>query len=313
MTHIERIFPTTVADHARRGMPYVMAAHQAVCKETGRRGWAVLERTLTPGGDTLFVIVLVIQDRSRTLARTHARLDQTIRTALGLKALIDPDAGQSVELQLKPLGAGVRDRLNNAMSRLVGRRYLLVRVAQPDPNDIEKGVARVSGDDLVALGALVGSRVVFFGAEGGPNGYRLMRKSLQGMPLEGEAIAERRRKEEIATADGWSARYRSAPDLLGIDGPDLTDAFIDRDAREHLGIDRAWPVLVRRDSRSAMAREVQEFGIALLASLLAIEGAVEPLLEELDVSALWRGPIVLLVALVLAVALVVLRLRSDLR
>jgi hypothetical protein len=62
-----------------------------------------------------------------------------------------------------------------------------------------------------------------------------------------------------------------------------------------------------------MAREVQEFGIALLASLLAIEGAVEPLLEELDVSALWRGPIVLLVALVLAVALVVLRLRSDLR
>lgn len=313
MTHIDQIFPTTVADHASRGVPYVVVAHQAVFKEIGGRGWAVLERILAPGGHTLFVVVLVIPDRSGQLGRAHARLDQTIRTALGLKALIDSGAGQVVDLKLKPLRASRRDRLNNAMSRLVGRRYLLLRVAQPDPNDIEKGVARVSEDDLVALGADVGSRVVFFGAKHGSNGYQLVRKSLQVMPLEGESVTERRKKEKDAAAAGWPARYRSAPHLLEIEGPDLTYSFIDRDAREHLGIDRVWPVLVRRDSRSAMVRELQEFGIALLASLLAIEGAVEPILEELDVSAVWRGPIVLMVALVLAVALVVLRLRSDLR
>lgn len=239
-------------------------------------------------------------------------MDQTVRTALGLSAILDQPV-EHTGLKLHPLRCSIRDRLSNWASGLIGRRYLLLRISQPEPRDIEKRLCRVTADDLLALGTDPGAKLVLFAPRRSSTGYELARASLQALPLSESAIDRRRKVEKEESDQGWDARYRNSPQLLRIDGTDLSDIFVDRDARTELEVESSWPILVRRSSSSAAFREVLEFGVLLLATTLALQGVVSPLIESAEWSPALRGLATIVLAVGLAIAGVAARLRSDLR
>ena len=275
-------------------------------------GLAVVRRDVAGAPAPIAVLVRLERDVAGLEPGT-VRMDQTVRTALGLPALLIAGQAATENISLHPLTCSWADRLNNLVSGLCGRRYLLLRASQPDPQDIEKGLCRVGSDDLIALGADAGSKLVFFTPRETPAGYVLTRASLQTLPLSNDSASRRRTAESDSSDDGWGARYRCSRTLLGVEGSDLSDVFLDSDARSDLHIDRCWPVLVRRDSLSAMARELLEFGVVLLASLLAIQGILGPLLEGAGMSEAGSGLTALAVALVVSMGFVIARLRADLR
>jgi hypothetical protein len=235
-------------------------------------------------------------------------MDQTLRTALGLPVLLLDDQS-CAHVALLPVKARWADRLRDVVSAGFGRRYVLWRSGPPDPDDIEKRICRVPADDIVAVGTREGGRVVLFTAHEETGRYVLRRVSLQALALDGEALSRRRNAEESS----WTARYRKATALLNIEGTDLSPVWFDRDIREELGIDQSWPVLARRDVRSSLARETQEFGVALLASVLALDVFLEPILVSVGLSPVGRGTTVFLVSLSASVGLLIVRLRADLR
>lgn len=313
---VRSIQGTTRDDHIHAGRPYVVVVgtdDHSQLSHPGSLGLAVVRRELAGAPGPVTVLVR-LERASSGLDTGSVRMDQTVRTALGLPSLIAEGSVDASSVSLHRLTCSMGDRINNWVSGLCGRRYLLLRVSQPNPQDIEKNLCRVGSDDLIALGADAGSKLVFFTArEEGTAGYFLTRTSLQTLPLSSEAALNRRQAETEASAQGWSARYRCSRLILGIEGSDLSDVFLDSDSRADLHIDRCSPVLVRRDSLSAMARELLEFGVVLLASLLAIQGVLGPLLVDAGLSEAGSGVVALAVALAVSMAFVIARLRADLR
>jgi hypothetical protein len=304
-----RLHPTQSRHHKGHRLPYVVAVADATARHTGRSRLAVLERLVD--GRHIGVIVGVVSDES--CGDRDLRLDQTIRTALGLPLRIDASNCVRSDLRLVPLEIPFVDRVRNRVSGLVGRRYLLVRAAPPRPTDIEKRICRLSSDDLAALGSSVDGRVVLFGAKRRPDGaYALGRFSVQALGLDGDVVGQREGEERLSVDHRWDARYVCPTTVLGVDGTDLAKLFIDSDIREELGVGQAWPVLARRDSRSAISSETQDFGIALLTSFLALDGVLGPILEDQGWGPVARGVLSLAVAVTAAALLVIVRLRSDL-
>lgn len=292
-----RVHPTSARHHRQHRRPYVIAVNDESGADLGRL--AVIERSL--GREVpLFAVAYVVIDHD--LGPGEICMDQTLRTALGLPPRIGPDGIEASEIQVVGLHMRIDHRVLDIVSGLVGRRYLLLRCAPPDPGDIEKAVCRVTHDDLVAMGSREAGRVVLFGAARTKGGYELRRRSLQALTLDTERCERRDRlaSEPQAISSGWGARYRSASGLLGVEGTDLPYLFMDRDDREALGLEQLSPVLVRRDTRVAFTDELRDFGIAFLASLLALQPFV-------------KGGGGVVGALLLAVLLVLARLRSQLR
>jgi len=271
----------------------------------------VLERSID---DTRQVAVIVHVLSDLTCGPRDLRVDQTVRIALGLPPRVASDDVIRDDLRLLPLGVSVIDRVRDGVSRLIGCRYVLLRAAPPRPPDIEKRICRLSADDLHAIGSPKGGVVVLYGAKrGGDGGYTLGRSTLQALALESDVVREREATERSSASEGWNARYVCPEVVLGVEGDDLAKIFIDSDNRMEIGVEQAWPVLVRRDSRSAFSRAALEFGVAVLASLLALEGVVQPILSDQGWGPLVTGTVVVVLALVGATALIGARLRSDLR
>lgn len=292
---VDHLLPTHGRHHTRPGVPYVVAVSSDTPTD-GFNRFAVLERT-TEDERTVAVIVRLVVDPSCPPGAVH--VDQTVRTALGLPVRVPEEGVEQLEMRLASVDTSLRDHLRDRLSFIAGRRYVLLRVAPPDPADIEKRVCRIQRDDLVALGTSPGSRVVLFGAAPHDGRYELRRSRLQALDLTDERVHHRRGAEEAQVERGWQARYPCARALLGVEGDDLNYVFIDRECREALGLRPGDPVLVRRDTISAISNEVQDFGITFLASLLALSQVASSLVG-------------LTVAFAIAACVVVLRLRSDL-
>lgn len=304
------VFPTEARHHRRPGLPYVVGVHPEVTLAGRRPRLAYLERNLD-GEHALGILVHLIRD-PECRGTEELRVDQTVRTALGLPVKIE-EGGTPCDLLLSSVRVRRRDAFRNGVSRIFGRRYLILRAKPPDPNDIEKRVCRVTSDDLNALGVPEGTRVVLLAVARKEGQLWLNRLSLQALRLDQARLEERRKAEEDQVPEGWGARYRSPSTLLEIDGSDLAPLMLDREDRDRLGIDQVWPVLARRDARSAFFRELQEFGIALLAGLVGIGRLLNPVLSDWGVGRFWQGLVVLVVATAIAFFVVILRLKADLR
>jgi hypothetical protein len=309
------VSPTSAADHPGNGLPYVVSACPDVAKKAaGDLGLAFIERNI-PGAPLPPLGCLVRLRASDECTDGEIRCDQTVRVALGLPSRMKAGAPPFPcdELRIYPVSMSKRQRASNLASGILGRRYLLLRAGPPFPADIEKGICRIQKDDLAAMGTEEGGRVLLFGVSREKGKFELKSISIQSLELDKQSLGKRATDSEATKNDGWDARYRSATHLLGVDGEDLSPLWIDFDVRKQLGGDSAWPVLVRRDSRSAFSRETQEFGISLLASILALQVIVNPLLDEVGIAPIWRGVVILVAALTAAIGLLVWRLRGDLR
>ena len=77
------------------------------------------------------------------------------------------------------------------------------------------------------------------------------------------------KKREEMEEENISARYPSAEKLLEV-SPDIPRIFLDVHARDELHVEPIDPVRVRRDLFHLFLKQIREFGIILLLSLLTV-------------------------------------------
>ncbi len=298
-----RVEGTRSEDRPRLHRPYVIVLDSRRRPPIWKRPRLVLVRRKGPAD-------VVAEARQATLARVRwrkdsgedvIRMDQTLRTALGLQGVMAHGASvDGDDVEAFPIHVSRLHQLLGVLSALIGHRYLLLRVAPARPPDIEKPICRISADDLAAMGAKVGSRVVLFGVDiTKGQKAKLVRHSIQALELVGQHVDKRKEAEEKQAPQGRSARYPSATEILGIDGLDLNYIFLDDKARRSVHTLSVQPVLVRRNAWSALIQDVQGFGVVLLAGVLAIDG-----ITKLN----WAG---VLIAIALAAMVSISRLRNE--
>jgi hypothetical protein len=301
---------TSARDHQRLGQPYVVAMSPELAKQaSGDLRLTYLTRTFE-SGNRLGVLARVVADRKCSGAQM--RCDQTIRTALGMPTILQPVNPVIDGLAVAPVYASYRNRLRSASSVITGRRYVMLRAAPPKPSDIEKDLCRIRSDDLAAIGTNPGSLVLLFAAKTDKKGrLALSMIAAKALALGSDEITQRRCDEEQTRDQLWDARYRCAKKTLGVVGEDLSPVWLDSDTRQRLGVQQLSPILVRRDSRSSLTRQTQEFGVALLTSFLTLQAIIAPLTTHWNAAGRSLGSFA--ISLVGAGSLIVWRLRTDIR
>ena len=240
----------------------------------------------------------VLKDAS--LAKTQIRMDQTLRTALGIP--FEQGLHLRDDLTLHPLRIGLWRRLHDWLISLFGIRYLFLRVAKPYPPDVEKDVCRMPKDTLSLLGTKEDNRVVLTSCklgEGEGALARLSRQKIRAFDLD-QAMAEKRAENAKGeSGKGWSARYVDASRLLGVE-IDISTIYLDSHARSALGVEPGDPVKARRSLWDVTWDHLLDIGITLAASILAIESFF---------AGLGRGYVLLITTLSL-LAVITLKLRK---
>ncbi|WP_043392402.1 hypothetical protein [Mycolicibacterium llatzerense] len=301
---------TSARDHQRLGQPYVVVMSPELAgRAAGHLRLTYLTRSFDPT-HRLGVLAYVIADRG--CSGTQMRCDQTIRTALGMPTIL-PAVSPVIEgLAVEPVYASYRNRLRSLTSVITGRRYVMLRAAPPKPADIEKDLCRIRSDDLAAIGTNPGSLVLLFAAKADKKGRRALSVvAAKALALGSDEIAQRRDDQEQTRDRLWDARYRCPKQILGVVGDDLSPLWLDSDARQRLGIQQLSPILVRRDTRSSLTRQSQEFGVALLTSFLTLQAIIAPLTTHWNAGA--RSLSSFAISLLGALSLIVWRLRTDIR
>jgi hypothetical protein len=280
---------TSPAHHIRRNRPYVVAVSEEF--KTRLKLGRIAEVSNSNNGRTIRTIAAVVVDNALTSA--DIGMDQTLRAALGMPRRVQ--VGPLGFVSALPVRMKVWQWLADKASWIAGRRYVLFRIAPPDPPDIEKNLCRMQAEDLGSLAVTEGDHVLLLHSSQG----KLRRASLQALSLS-ESVCESRRDLLICS---WEARYPDSAALLNIESRnDLRPIFLDFDARARLGGLRPGDaVMARRSLPSAMLNQLLDFGVVLLASILALRGLIP------DSSIL-----AVLIGLALTVFVVVVRLRTKL-
>jgi len=210
----------------------------------------------------------------REISDSRVRIDQTLRTAVGIPFEYDKD---NTSIQICPLHLSLSQRMSNFLSRLLGRRYLFLLVCKAHVPDLEKDVCRIPLDAFHLLGTTVGNRVVFENVipVDGRQSFTLKTFSQKTYELYTELIQERESLEE----PDFSARYPSAEALLKI-SPDIWRVFFDAHSREKLDVSSCDAVKARRHLLDLFLKEIREFGIIFFLSLFTI-------IQVLPVSITW--------------------------
>lgn len=247
------------------------------------------------------------------LETAHARVDETIRVALGFQKTLVPGEWIATDFSIHPLRIQSRAVLGSWVARFFGRRHLLLRVAKPEPADVEKNICRIRDHDLITMGTKSGNRVVLQSVQENGERFELTRLSIQALALTSEIIKERHDLESDQQSLGWNADYVNARTLVSQRNHDLAYTMIDFQNREVLGLEPGFPVLARRDISSAFFNEFLEFGVVVLTSFLALQVVLNPIWRSLNVGAMGRGLLDLTMSLLSSTLLITLRLRSDIR
>ncbi|HHM04966.1 MAG TPA: hypothetical protein ENJ19_04380 [Gammaproteobacteria bacterium] len=291
--------PTADAHRKDAHDDYIIAVHPTLALEKGLRDYAVVTRKLAEGPE-LRAYGRVRLDRN--LAKRELRLDQTLRNALGIPYEIE--AGERhPELDLFPLTLGLGQTLLEWFTRVLGRRYLFLRVAKLDPPDIEKNICRVPLDALCLLGTAAGKRVVLVSCLPADDGrsYRLHNMAIKAFELSDKMVQNRVDLQQ----EDWGARYVNAAKLLGVE-PDIASVYLDAHARNRLQLEAGQAVKVRRDFPDLFWAEAVEIGILFFVSLFAL-GEVLPELFG------WRRAAIVPLAAILSVLFLLVRIRARVK
>lgn len=197
-----------------------------------------------------------------TVDGTQARVDQTLRNAIGIPFEYDESR---ITIKIYPLRLCWSQLFRDFISHKFGRRYLFFRVCKATIPDLEKNLCRIPFDAFRLLGCEVGDNIVCDSIVFEENLYKLKVHKLKAYGASEEMIS---RREEMEKAD-VSARFPSAEKLLNV-SPDIPPIFFDAHLREILHVDSIDPVRVRRDLLDLFFKQVREFGIIFFLSILAV-------------------------------------------
>lgn len=294
------VLATTSAQRREAKGEYIVCASGEVRATLQLGEWAAVEHTVHLDGGatmrTLRVIARVVTDDG--LGDHELRMDQTCRNAIGIPFRYERDASR---VRIRPLRVSRRQALLIRLTRLAGRRYVILRVHKGDIPDMEKRLARMSPGLFPVVGVPPGGRLVVEAAREVSDGSLEM-AAVRVRTLELGADAERRiRAAEEPRSD---ARFVDARACLGID-PDIGDLFLDLNEREGLKATSLDPVRVRRDLGDLVEREILGAGAIFFLSLIGVSTALP-----------WDGgwlkfAVVAAAAGVLALGILVLNLRAQ--
>jgi hypothetical protein len=294
------VLGTTSTLRAEARGEYIVCVNRRVRERLELGQWAVVEHTVgLDDGETtrtLRVIARVVTDDE--LADRELRTDQTCRNAVGIPFEYDP---RTVRARVRPLRVGRFRASLMRLARLVGRRYVILRVHKGDIPDMEKRLARMGGGLFPVVGVPQGGRLVVESVRELPDGS-LQMASVRVRALElGEDAQKRIRLAEEPRSD---ARFVNASACLGID-PDIGDLFLDLNERERLTATSLDPVRVRRDLGDLLEREILGAGIIFFLSLFGVSAALPWDKGWLKFAVVAAG------AVVLTLTILVLNLRAQ--
>jgi len=239
---------------------YIICVNPSIKKRMYLGRFAVLVHD-HPGVDKkLKVPCRVVIDETRN--ESKVRCDQSLRNAIGIPFEYDEE---KFTVKIYPLRLSLFQHLRYFISYILGRRYLFFRVCKADIPDMEKNICRIPSDSFKLLGCEEGDRVICEYPVREGDFYRLRECKIKCYEASEEMIKKREEMEE----ENISARYPSAEKLLKV-SPDIPRIFLDAHARDELHVEPIDPVRVRRDLFHLFLKQIREFGIILLLSILAV-------------------------------------------
>jgi len=242
---------------------YIVCVNPLIKKRMYLGRFAVLVHDHPDIGKKLKVPCRVVIDE--TLNDSEVRCDQSLRNALGIPFEFSDADKEKFTIDIYPLRLSLFQHLRYFISYILGRRYLFFRVCKADIPDMEKNICRIPSDSFKLLGCEEGDRVICEYPVRDGDFYRLRECKIKCYGASEEMIKKREEMEE----ENISARYPSAEKLLKV-SPDIPRIFLDAHARDELHVEPIDPVRVRRDLFHLFLKQIREFGIILLLSILAV-------------------------------------------
>lgn len=225
---------------------------------------AVFVEVLRPGpvGNPRIGATLLTDPRLDDEKLATIRMDQTLRTALGIVHTDADIKASDLPLRLSRLDLSPRQRRHAwLLDRVFGVRHVLARVEKPHPNDIEKDICRLSKDTLAMLGTDEGRRVVVSACRPDAQGVLERREcSIRALDLSKDLRDARDEEKTLQRRKGWQARYIHPGKLLGV-SPDITTIWLDQHERHALGVRPGDAVSVRRDLSDLFKSQAFEFSV----------------------------------------------------
>jgi hypothetical protein len=263
--------PTKPEQRRKSKSDYIACINKSVKKDRGLGEQVALSRPVEndPAGRELVVRCQLVE--SEAIPDGEVWADQTVRNAIGIEF-----GDETEKAALAPIQRGPMEAVREHVSRLLGRRFVLLRVCKADPPDLEKDIARISPEIFALLGIRPGDRMFIscpVPRSDGP-GYDECTHTLRANELPEQMLAERERNEEDEAKLEFQARYLSAKRLVGVKR-DIGRIFLDEEARSRLG--NAAPlqvVKVRRASGNAVGQELLGFGVVFFISGFAVSSVL---------------------------------------
>jgi len=241
---------------------------------------------------------------NETLGDYEVRVDQSLRNALGIPYEFSDADKEKFTVEIYPLRLYLFrlrfQHLRYFISYILGRRYLFFRVCKADIPDMEKNICRIPSDSFKLLGCEEGDRVICEYPVRDGDFYRLRECKIKCYEASEEMIKKREEMEE----ENISARYPSAEKLLKV-SPDIPRIFLDAHARDELHVEPIDPVRVRRDLSHLFFKQIREFGIISLLSILTFA-------YSLPIMITWKSLIqISVVSVAIAILLILVNIKAK--
>jgi hypothetical protein len=275
----------------------------------GRFALVSHESTYCDPARTYRIHCRVVEDAG--LDGATVRLDHSVRTALDIpfqeyKSEKDP-IFNDVTVTIAPLRVSWRVLVGNWFARLLGARYVFMRVMKADIADIERNVVRIPREAFDALAIAPTGRIVVEGVklDDESREWKLVRRSMSAFRLTDDII-QRRAREAVNAPE----RYPNPTTELSAGSDDIWSIYVDQYAREKLGVGSLDPVKVRQNSHNLFLRESRESSVLFVATALVALAAVLALSPIRELS--WIGLGVLVVcSLVITTAITIVNMRAK--
>ncbi|MFL5963435.1 MAG: hypothetical protein ACJ757_11160 [Gaiellaceae bacterium] len=249
--------------------------------ESWWRVWPQGEKQLFKGE---FVAKLSSQQLQQLGQPDYVVIESPLDPAMRVYASVEPDRGTSLlnsteykDRRIVALSASCRDSIGVLDGefcrlvawqrgkpwqrakpgwRLVKGRAIVAHTKVAARTEVEKQVCRLPSDALIAIGARAEDVVVLETVtyDKKAKEYRRKRVRLRALPIDEAEAAERKTWERSQGTDGWV-------DPAAVHGiyPPYPALYLDRFAREDLGVPLAGPVTIRTSVASRLASDASEF------------------------------------------------------
>ncbi len=262
------ISPTEDNDRIKSLYDFIVVANPEVVQKLKNKKYVAVSHKIKGKEKRLTTYGRLVKEES--LEPDKIRMDQSLRTAIGIPYREEDTVTDEFKLKLFPIVLNWKQKISSFVTNLLGKRYLLLRVAKPYLIDVEKNICRVPKDALSLLGTSPGNRIVLVSCIKEDKGYVTLKSfPIKAFDLDREMQKDRRYEEKKELEKKWEARYVCPGKLLGVE-PDIPQIFLDKHIRAKLGLEPGDPIKARRDFRDLFMNLLLEGGIVLGISAIAL-------------------------------------------